>query len=38
MFIVYHYNETIAAVSTLEEASRIRDKIGDNVKIVFEKV
>ena len=40
MFIVYYHNETIAAVSTLDAAHRIKDRIADpgKVKIVFEKV
>lgn len=39
MFIVYYYNEPIAAVSTLEAAGRIKHKIADpgKVKIVFER-
>ena len=39
MFIVYHYNEPIAAVSTLDAAARIKEKIGQpgKVKIIYEK-
>lgn len=39
MFIVYHYNQAIAAVTTLDAADKIKRRIAEpgKVKIVFEK-
>jgi hypothetical protein len=38
MWIVYHFNQTVAALSTLAGAERIARKLSGNVKVIYERV